>query len=305
MAIDIQTVVFNQSNNFSILYHPHPQADRDRVQEIKTWWQDHFGRVQVKLEELNEDFVVKDRLATLHVRVVDHVWPTHSEVVLRVSDETPCPLVTRAMRVSTANSHEFSFSWLKDRLAVDIFLAPEDKDLAKVARAGRTVVLSGVAVEKDDLFKDAYKLKIIKAVGSCQVVARGGDTQDTVEDSMDVLMRQLPSQDLLDTSTTSAGSSDKQQPATVVNPEAINEVFSEVVQEGLEPRVTRSKAKAPPAPSRAKAAKEGTSKRPAGESNSAESGQEVEIISPPQNKKSNKATTKVPKEAKRTKGKKK
>ena len=66
--------------NVSILYHPHPQADRDRVQEIKTWWQDNFGRVQVKLEELNEDFVAKDRLATLHVRVVDHVWPTHSEV---------------------------------------------------------------------------------------------------------------------------------------------------------------------------------------------------------------------------------
>ena len=246
--------------------------------------------------------MAKDRLATLHVRVVDHVWPTHSEVVLRVSDETPCPLVTRAMRVSTANSHEFSFSWLKDRLSVDIFLAPEDKDLAKVARAGRTVVLSGVAVEKDDLFKDAYKLKVVKAVGSCQVVARGGDTQDTVEDSMDVLMRQLPSQDLLDTSTTSAGSSVKQQPATLVNPEAINEVFSEVVQEGLEPRVTRSKAKAPPAPSPAKA---GTSKRPAGESNSAESGQEVEVLSPPQNKKSSKATTEVPKEAKRTKGKKK
>ena len=77
-----------------------PQGDRERVGELKAWWKANFGRVELKLEQLDEEFVRRQRMASLTVRLIEKVYAGVEKYVLRVSDGSACPLTTRGVRTT-------------------------------------------------------------------------------------------------------------------------------------------------------------------------------------------------------------
>ena len=60
--------------------------------ELRGWWEERFGCVQVRLDQIDRDFVAQSRLATIHARVVEQARqpPGNSptEVVIRIADGT-------------------------------------------------------------------------------------------------------------------------------------------------------------------------------------------------------------------------
>ena len=82
-----------------------PQGDRERVGELKAWWKANFGRVELKLEQLDEEFVRRQRMASLTVRLIEKVYAGVEKYVLRVSDGSACPLATRGVRSTGCVKH--------------------------------------------------------------------------------------------------------------------------------------------------------------------------------------------------------
>jgi len=231
------------------------QGDRERVGELKAWWKANFGRVELKLEQLDEEFVRRQRMASLTVRLIEKVYAGVEKYVLRVSDGSACPLTTRGVRTTGANS-EVSFTSWKDRLACDIFVNGQEHQ--STARVGRTIKLSGVLAERDDIFPEGYELKLMPGVGTCELVDKASqESASPLEDSMDILLRELPSQDLnsLDNTKEDGGAAAPSrtnqqeerskdvspQATTTVHARAINDLYSDCTAPS--PMVTRSRSK--------------------------------------------------------------
>ena len=112
--------------------------------------------------------------------------------------------------------------------------------------------------EKDDIFQEGFELKLMPGVGTCELVDKTSqESASPLEDSMDILLRELPSQDLNSLDNTkedgSSAAPDQEtnaeerskdvspQATTTVHARAINDLYSDCTAPS--PMVTRSRSK--------------------------------------------------------------